>query len=201
MDDDAALLAAWRAGDSAAGSELFGRHARALFRFLRAKVGDQIAEDLLQETFLACVRAQPQTLERADFRAYLYTAARSRLINHLERERPVDGAVDPALASLADLRTSPSQAIARREHGHILLVALRELPLDLQIAIELFYFEQMGVGDVATVVGVPAGTVKTRLRRGRELLGIALGKLGVRPSSAAIPPEELRGWPDEPPRE
>ena len=70
------------------------------------------------------------------------------------------------LATLILTLAAPAAAEVQR----LVLEALRGLPLDHQIALELFYWEGMSVGELATVLGVPPGTVKSRLSRARENL-------------------------------
>ena len=168
MRSDAELLDAWRAGDLDAGDRLFSRYFDRVFRFFSAKLGSHV-EDLTQRTFEACVRAAPRISDGTSFRGYLFGIARRQLLQHLERQRYA-ARVIPQEHSLRDLGTSPSEAIAAAEAQRIVLEALRGLPLDHQIALELFYWEGMSVGELATVLGVPAGTVKSRLSRARENL-------------------------------
>lgn len=170
MATDLELFAAWRAGDSAAGSELFERHARSVLRFFRNKVGDTAAEDLLQETFLACVSASDGFRGDAEFRTYLFTAARSRLHNYLGRVAPKRAMIDFGVDSVEDLGMSPTAALAQRDDDAALHDALRKLPVDLQVAIELYYFEGLGGEDLAQVLGVARPTARRWLQRAREEL-------------------------------
>jgi RNA polymerase sigma-70 factor (ECF subfamily) len=159
---------------------LFDRYFDAVFRFFRNKVSDG-AEDLVQQTFLACVQSRDHFRKEASFRTYLFTAARSKLYNYLER-RGREGAIDWGVTSCADLGVSPSALLAQGQEHRLLLHALRRLPVDLQVALELYYFEQVRGPELAEVLGVPEGTVRSRLRRGREILREQLLQLS---SSAA----------------
>jgi RNA polymerase sigma factor (sigma-70 family) len=172
---DFELIEAWRAGDAKSGNLLFDRYFDALFRFFRNKVSDG-AEDLVQQTFLALVKSRDHFRGDSSFRSYLFTAARSKLYNYLERcgrERVIDYGV----TSCADLGISPSAVLGRDEQHKQLLQALRNLPVDMQVALELFYFEHIRGPELAAVLGVPEGTVRSRLRRGRELLRARLSEL------------------------
>ena len=170
MTTDLELFEAWRDGDARAGSKLFDRHARALYWFFRDKVSETAAEDLVQETFLACVKAASGFRADASFRTYLYTAARSRLYNYLSRSKAKSDKVDFGITTLHDLGPTPTGMIAKRQRDRVLLEALRRIPVDHQIAIELYYFEQIRGTALADVLGIPHGTIRTRLRRARELL-------------------------------
>jgi RNA polymerase sigma-70 factor (ECF subfamily) len=165
-DSDLELLEAWRGGDAKAGNALFDRYFDAVFRFFRNKVADH-ADDLVQQTFLALVQARDRFRGDSSVRTYLFTAARSKLFNYLER-RAREGAVDYGVTSCEDLGISPTGVLARDQQQQHLLHALRRLPIELQLALELFYFERVRGPELAEVLGVPEGTVRSRLRRGRD---------------------------------
>ena len=195
--DDHELLQAWRDGDEAAGRELFARHFDATFRFFRAKLPDA-AEDLTQQTFLGCVRGKDRFRGDASFRTYLFTVARNRLYTHLRdrgRRARIEQPAEPAELSIADLADpSPSAIIAGRQEQRLLLEALRRLPLDLQIAIELHYWEGMTVREIALVVDAPEGTIKRRLQRARARLEAIIRELADSDVLANSTIGDLAGW-------
>jgi RNA polymerase sigma factor (sigma-70 family) len=190
---DFELLDAWRGGDRAAGNELFDRHFDSVFRFFRNKVSEG-AEDLVQQTFLACVQSRDGFRGDASFRTYLFTAARSKLYTYLDKRRREGENVDWGVTSCVDLGVSPSGIIAKNEEQRLLLLALRRLPVDLQIALELFYFEQIRGPQLAEVLGVPEGTVRSRLRRGREILRERIEELASNPSDVESTMGDLEAW-------
>lgn len=177
-DTDYDLLRAWRAQDASAGNELVKRHFPSLFAFLRTKVPDHV-DELVQHTFLACVEAVERIDERRSFRAYLFGIARRQLIYHYRRQRRHSDRFDPMLESVCDAMGSPSQVAAARQEQQQVLDALNQLPLDLQCTLELHYWEGMTVNEVADVLEVPAGTIKSRLHRARTLLREKLVALGA----------------------
>lgn len=163
MRTDFELLDAWRGGDKMAGGELFDRHFDSLFRFFAYKLPGE-AEDLVQKTLLACVEAKGQFRKDAQFKTYLFRVARNKLYDSVatrHRERPMD----PTTISIADQAETPSLLIARDEDQLVLVQALRRLPLELQVLIELRFFEAMRGPQLAEVLGLPLGTVRSRLRR------------------------------------
>lgn len=192
MKTDFELLDAWRSGDRMAGNQLFDRYFDALFRFFRNKVTDG-ADDLVQQTFLSCVQSRDRFRGDSSFRTYLFTVARSKLYNHLDR-RKREGAIDYGVTSCADLGVSPSGIIAEGEQQRLLLIALRSLPVDLQVALELFYFEKIRGPELAEVLDVPEGTVRSRLRRGREILREQLDRLSQSPAVAESTMTDLESW-------
>lgn len=177
MSSDLALLSAWQTGDEQAGNTLFERHFDAIFKFFRNKVGAGAADDLVQQTFLACVTASSTFRGDASFRSYLFTIAKSKLYDYL-RQRRSSERLDPLEQSVADLGESPSRYAAEREDRRLLEAALQRIPVELQIAIELFYFDELPAAEVAAVLGIPEGTVRSRVRRGLELLRSEVTRLG-----------------------
>jgi RNA polymerase sigma factor (sigma-70 family) len=169
VQTDAQLLEAWRQGDEAAGNALFERYFEPLFRFFRGKVDDG-AEDLVQQTFLALVRSASGVREASSFRAYVFTAARSKLYRHLSQHAAKIGPLDFGVDSIAALAPSPSSWAAEQEEQQVLHDALRRLPVDMQITLELYYLEGFEGDEVARIMDVPIGTVRSRLRRGLERL-------------------------------
>lgn len=169
MPSDAELLEAWRAGEQAAGNALFERYFEPLFRFFRTKI-DDAAEDLVQQTFLALVRSRAGLREVSSFRAYVFTAARSKLYRHLSQHAAKLGPVDFGIDSMEAISPSPSTWAAEREELRVLYEALRRLPIDTQITLELYHLEGFEGEEVARIMDVPIGTVRSRLRRGLERL-------------------------------
>ena len=162
---DEELLHEWRAGDKRAGEELFRRHFDSLFRFFCSKA-NAAAEDLTQETLLACVRGKERIREAGRFKAYMFVTARRRLRAYYERQSS-SREVDFGSQSVADLAPGASTVVAKKAQERLLLEALRQLPLDYQIALELHHFEGMSGPQVAEVLEVPEGTVRSRLRRAK----------------------------------
>lgn len=162
---DAELLTRWRDGDQRAGSELFERHFESLFRFFCSKA-DAAAEDLTQETLMVCVANADRIEHAGAFRAYMFGTARNVLLRHYGRKQQ-RATEDLGASSVAELAPGPSSIVVRREEERILLEALRRLPLDYQIAVELHHFEHLSGPEIASVLGIPEGTVRSRIRRAR----------------------------------
>ncbi|MFK7984933.1 MAG: RNA polymerase sigma factor [Sandaracinaceae bacterium] len=176
--EDRALLDAWRDGDMDAGNTLFERHFDALYRFFRHKNVDDDAMDLLQRTLLACVEGLQRFEGHSSVRTYLFAIARHKLHDYW-RARSKQAVVDFGVSSLLDLGPSPSSVFRAGERQRLLLEALRRLPLDQQIAVELHYFEGMTGPDLASVLATPEGTVRGRLHRARARLRELVEELAV----------------------
>ncbi|HWB77708.1 MAG TPA: sigma-70 family RNA polymerase sigma factor [Nannocystaceae bacterium] len=173
---DLELLDAWRGGDATAGSELFARHFDAVCRFFRNKVSEG-TDDLIQRTFLAMVESRDRFRGDSSFRTYLFTVARNELFAHLRKSGREQARFDPLEQSVYDLGPTPTTMVAQRKEQRLLLEALRRVPLDLQVALELFYWEDMSASELARMLELPEGTVRTRIRRARQLLEQALQEL------------------------
>ncbi|MGH1346569.1 MAG: RNA polymerase sigma factor [Nannocystales bacterium] len=172
MQDDFELLEQWRAGNTTAGSQLLQRYFDSLYRFFSSKVDDEV-EDLIQGTLLACVRYQKSLDGVESFRAYLFTVARNELFRHL-RKRAKRDVVDFSDTSVIALGVSPTSAVAQRQQQARLVAGLRTLPVELQLVLELHYWEGLSTAELAGVIDAPQGTVKSRLRRARTLLAEAM---------------------------
>lgn len=175
-DDDAVLLDRWRAGDRAAGEALVARHFAAVLRVFRHKVGD-VADDLVQQTFLICLERRDDIIAGERFRAYLLRVAYSRLLRFFRERAGPRGRVDPIVSSVHELSPSPSAQLGADDEHTRLVAALARLPLEMQVALELFYWEEMSAPEIAGVLAIPEGTVRSRLRLGRDKLRDQLGEL------------------------
>ena len=175
MEREAELLQRWRAGDTAAGQELLRVCSDVLYRFLANKV-DTDHEDIAQRTLLACVEKVDNIRNAGSFRAYLLKAARHELASYYRSRARSNLRFDSAVVSVAQLtgEATPSTVLAAVEHHRHLLLAVRRLPLDLQITLELFYWEGTPVAEIAEITEVPVGTVKSRLDRARRTVEHAL---------------------------
>lgn len=167
--NDLELLEAWRGGDRHAGEQLFERHFDAVARFFRNKVNSGI-DDLIQRTFLACVEGKDRFRGEASFRTFLFAVAHNVLGKHYRSKRRHGDRIDFGVTSVHDLAPSPSVVIAKHREHRVLLQALRRIPLEHQIVLELYYWERQTAAEVAQVLDVPEGTARTRIRRAKQLL-------------------------------
>ncbi len=190
---DVELLEAWRAGDPEAGNTLLRRYFDSLYRFFANKVDDEV-DDLIQRTFLALIRHKGSIRDGGSFRAYMFTVARNEFYHHLRSRRRRRDPLDFGTVSLADLGTSPSQFAARRRDQELLLKALRSIPVDLQIALELHYWEGMTTAELAAALEIPHGTAKSTLRRAREQLRRRLSSATEGQPEIAAGLSDLDAW-------
>ncbi len=170
---DEELLRAWRAGDDDAAETLMTRHFAPIYRFFRNKLPDEV-DEVTQRTFLACVEAADRFRGESSFRGFLLAIARKQLMLALRKKHRAAKVFDPDQLSLHDVddaaMPSPTGVLAQRESERLLLLALRRLPIDFQITVELFYWEELPIADIAVVLEIAVGTVKSRLGRARAML-------------------------------
>lgn len=170
------LLAQWCDGSQRAGDLLLRRCFPLLYRFFINKVGDA-TDDLIQQTLIACVKHRAKIRESGVFRGYLLKIARSRLYDHLRALRRRAGHVDDDFEqiSVAQTGTSNTSRFGRAQAAVQVRDALRRLPIEMQLVVELHYWEGHSTGEISELLEVPQGTVKSRLRRAREALERDLG--------------------------
>lgn len=194
---DPELLSAWRDGDARAGQELFGRYFEPVSRFFANKVHDE-RDDLVQETFEACLRGRDRLRADGSFRSYLFSVAFNVLKGYYRRRRSHDhvmAAADELFASsLHDLAPGPSTIVSAVQQEQLLLEALRRIPMELQAVLEMRYWEDMSSAEIGAVLGIPAATARTRLHRGRELLERAIAQLPASREARESTVVELEAW-------
>ena len=193
MSDDLELLDRWCAGDQDAGEKLFERYYVAIGQFFANKVEDDF-EELVQTTFLTCMRRRDRFRRECSFRTFLFTIARYTLYDYLRDRARYRGRFDPNVTSVWDMATTPRSRIARQERQQLLLRALCQLPLESQLLLELHYWEQLGNADLAQVFEVAMPTVRTRLHRARQQLRKRMASLLARPDGEPPSVESLEEW-------
>jgi RNA polymerase sigma-70 factor (ECF subfamily) len=178
--DDAELLERWRQGDRGAGRALFERYYPPVLRFFRNKV-DGDAADLVQETFRACVERRDNIRSGLSLRAYLFGIAHNLLRGYLRTKYLVGRPEDLERVALAALTPGPSSLLVKKEEERLLLEALRSVPVDDQVILELRFWESLKTREIAEILEVPHPTVRSRLRRAQDRLAAELARLAAGP--------------------
>ncbi|HEX3851802.1 MAG TPA: sigma-70 family RNA polymerase sigma factor [Polyangiaceae bacterium] len=164
---DRELFDQFRAGDQRAGDLLISRHQLALQGFFARRAPDS-ARDLAQETWLQCLRSQESYRGEASFRTFLFALAHNVLRYHLRNRAARQ--LDLSISSLTDSRPSPSSLVHRRFELGVLQLGLAGLDEEHRMLLELTYEEQLTSEQLSELLDVPSATVRTRLRRAKELL-------------------------------
>lgn len=164
---DLELLQRWRRGCRRAGDALMDRHAPAVYRFFRGKVTDEL-DDLVQQTFLACIETCWQFREESSFRTYLLAIARHKLYARYGQRRRESQQV--TLSWMHEIDLSPMTVVSSREQNDQLLAAIEQLPQLAQRLLERAYVDGLSGPEIARSLDIPLNTVYSRLRRARDSL-------------------------------
>lgn len=204
VPDDAELLTRWRAGDNVAGRQLFQGHGAAITAYFQRKLYDtgEVAE-LVNATFFACITTRTAFVgPPAAVRPYLFGIAHNKLREHVRkaagaarRIAPGVDAEEVAELSLGELDPrDPADFIEQVEERKQILKALRRIPLDYQLIIELSYWEGLTNAEIAAALDMKIGTVASRLRLGKERLEQQLQALAGSPALLASTTMTLAAW-------
>ena len=190
QESDEDLLRRSSSGDEEAFAALYRRRQAAVYRFALHMSGrEDVAEEVTQETFLMLIR-EPWRFDagRGSLSSFLFGVARNFVLRHIERRREYvniqeEGAVEPA-ASDTDILAK----MTREETIEAVRQAVSSLPGTYREAVVLCDLEEASYADAAEVLGVPVGTVRSRLSRGRGLLleklrAVSLGFKSLRVSA------------------
>jgi RNA polymerase sigma factor (sigma-70 family) len=175
-----------------AGAKLFDRHADAVARMFENKVCVG-AEDLVQQTFLLLVESRDRIREGLSVRAFVLGIARNVLRDHV-RKLARGRVVDPEVDSMADLAPGPTTVIGQNREQRLLLAGLRRLPIEHQIGLELYYWEEMDAREIAEVMGISHSAMRSRLAKARALLHEAMTQLAESPELLASTLDGLAQW-------
>jgi RNA polymerase sigma-70 factor (ECF subfamily) len=179
-DADLELARRHLAGDETAFEEVYRRHSELVYNLCR-RLAPSAADalDLAQDVFLRIHRHLGRFAGRSTLKTWIYRVAvnqcRSRLGRRLPPTEPLEdrlGRGDRWPAPGPD----PEQDAARAEQGRRLEEALARVPMRFRAAVVLRDVEGLSYEEIAGILGVPSGTVRSRIARGREALRIALGE-------------------------
>jgi len=189
-DPDAELVARWQGGDETAFDHLVRNHESKVFRLMFRMLGNrEEAEDASQEAFLSLHRHGHRFRREARFSTFLYRVAANAALNRrrsLGRARARQQELALRQATGAHLPVSPrdpEDATHGVEVQARVQEALRQLPEDLRVAIVLYDIEGQPYKDIAEILGIPEGTVKSRIHRARQALRELLRALVDSPSA------------------
>lgn len=178
MDDDG-LVAAIAAGDDAALRELFGRHAPWLAARLRGVLPASEVEDVLQETFLAVWRGAGSYRPAGAAGAWIWGIARRQAALLLRRRGPAEQPLAALVAAEQGRGADPAEAAVSRADLERAVDALGPAGSAAREIWRLVYVEDRPLAEVAELIGIPEGTVKSRAYRARQLMRAALRRRAV----------------------
>jgi RNA polymerase sigma-70 factor (ECF subfamily) len=175
---DEALVAKVAAGNRLAMHALFARHYTRVYRFVLRLIGNEaVAEDVTSEAFL-CVWQQADRFEaRSTFATWLLAIARNKAMTELRHRR--DAFPDEEQDEAADPTDDPEATYAAKHRGAVLRGCLARLSREHRAIIDLVYYHEKSVQEVAEIMDIPRNTVKTRMFYARRKLSQLLATRGV----------------------
>ncbi len=173
---DGLLVVRCQARDELAFRELVRRWEPRLYYYLRRMIEDESAVwDVLQNTWLAVFRHLPRLEDARKFPGWLYRIAHDQAVNWLQKEKRYVCQPDEQLESLAECEDSLSNPT---EDAALIHQALSTLSPPHREALTLFYLEGFSLLQIANIVGLPEGTIKSRLHQARKNLAKTLKEVG-----------------------
>jgi len=176
---DEALIARIASGDRDAMRALYLKHHVRVYRFVMRLVRSQtVAEDVISDVFLDVWRQAGSFEGRSAVSTWLLAIARFKALSVLRR-RPDEELNDTGAAAVPDPTDDPEVAIQKKDTGEILRECLNALSREHREVIDLVYYHEKTVEEVAEIVGIPEATVKTRMFYARKKLSRLLKSAGV----------------------
>jgi RNA polymerase sigma-70 factor, ECF subfamily len=181
---DEVLIARIAGGDRLAMQVLFARHHVRVYRFLLRLVRNEAtAEDLISEVFLDVWRQAGKFEGRSAVSTWMLSIARFKALSSLRR-RTEEKLDEETAERIEDQADDPETALAKKDKGAVLRQCLTALTAEHREVIDLVYYHEKSVEEVAEIVGIPEATVKTRMFYARKKLSELLKQRGID-----------RGWP------
>jgi RNA polymerase sigma-70 factor (ECF subfamily) len=175
---DVALIRAIACGDRHAMERLYAQHSMRIHRFvLRIIDNATIAEDIVSEVFLDVWRHANRFKGKSRVSTWLLAIARNKSIS-IARQRRIEPLDEQLSASIEDPADDPETALEKKDQGAVIRKCLFELPIAQREVIDLVYYHQKSIEEVAHIVGVPESTVKTRMFYARRRMGEILKRAG-----------------------
>ena len=181
---DETLIGRIASGDRLAMQVLYARHHVRVYRFVLRLVRDEsIAEDLISEVFLDVWRQAGRFEGRSAVPTWLLAIARFKALTALRR-RPDEALDDETAATIEDQSDDPEVALEKKDKSAAIRKCLAGLSAEHREIVDLVYYHEKSVEEVAEIVGIPENTVKTRMFYARKRLAELLKAAGIE-----------RGWP------
>ena len=181
-DED--LLGRIAQGDRLAMQVLFSRHQVRLYRFVLRFVSSQAAaEDVISEVFLDVWRQADKFEGRSAVSTWLLAIARFKAMSSMRR-KPEEELDEETAGAIEDSSDDPEVVAQKKDMGKVLRACVQKLSAEHREVVDLVYYHEQSVKDVARIVGIPEATVKTRMFYARKQMSELLKAAGVD-----------RGWP------
>jgi RNA polymerase sigma-70 factor, ECF subfamily len=183
--DDRALIKAIAGGDAKALERLFARNQTRVFRYLTRVVRNEaVAEELMNEVFLAAWQSAGRYEGRSEPSTWLISIAHNKAVSSLRKKREVSGYDDDAAAQIEDEADTPEVTSQKMDKAAQMRAAMQRLSSEHREILDLVYYQEQSVSQAAEILRIPEATVKTRMFYARKKLSELLKERGVD-----------RGWP------
>lgn len=181
---DEVLIGRIAKGDRLAMQVLFARHHVRVYRFVLRLVGNPtVAEDLISDVFLDVWRQADKFEGRSAVSTWMLAIARFKALSAL-RKKPDEELDEETAETIEDTSDNPEVTLEKKDKSVVLRQCLEKLSPEHKEIIDLVYYHEKSVEEVAEIVGIPENTVKTRMFYARKKLAELLQAAGVE-----------RGWP------
>jgi RNA polymerase sigma-70 factor (ECF subfamily) len=159
---DETLLERIACRDQLAMRALYARHSTRVYRFILRLVRDRAAEDVLSDTFLDIWRQASKFEGRASVSTWILAIARFKALSHLRRriEEQLDQEI---MNTVPDPAQDPEQVLQAKSRTELLRNSIAQLPSAQAEVIDLVYYHDKSIAEVARITGIPEATVKTRM--------------------------------------
>jgi RNA polymerase sigma-70 factor, ECF subfamily len=179
VTSDEVLVELIAGGDKDAMRVLFARHNVRVFRFLTRIVGnDATAEDLVNEVFLEIWRNAGRFEARSQVSTWILAIARYKALASMRR-RQHDELDEEASEMIEDTADDPEVTAQKTERSALLQQCLKQLSIAHRQVVDLVYYHEQSIEEVAEIIGVPASTVKTRMFYARKRIAEMMAERGV----------------------
>lgn len=176
---DEVLVQLIASGDKDAMRVLFARHNVRVFRFLtRIVSNDATAEDLVNEVFLEVWRNAARFEARSQVSTWILAIARFKALASMRRRQP-DELDEEASELIEDTADDPEVSVHKAERSALLQRCLKQLSVAHRQVVDLIYYHDQSIEEVAEIIGVPASTVKTRMFYARKRIAEMMAERGV----------------------
>jgi RNA polymerase sigma-70 factor (ECF subfamily) len=176
---DESLVAAIAGGDKMALQTLYGRHNVRVFRFVLRFLNDEAsAEDMVSEVFIDVWRQADRFEGRSQVSTWLFAIARNKALSVLRR-RSTEELDEEVAEFIEDPSDNPEVTMQKKQQTSLLQDCLTQLSPAHREIIDLVYYHEKSIDEVAEIVGVPANTVKTRMFYARKRIAELMGAKGL----------------------
>lgn len=180
--EDTILIRRLTAGDEEALGTLMDRYGGALLHFAHRLVGDlHLAEEIYQDTMLKAWQQAGTFRMEGHLKAWLFRVARNNAIDHMRRKRVSTEEYSPSLET-ADEESEPEHLLEQAWVSAEMMRALDDLPDVYREVITLRFFHQLCYQEIAEIMNIPLGTVKSRLSYALGRLTKILREKGINPA-------------------